>query len=258
MGNLLAWLVTIAAVTYAGITALLYVGQRQFLYLPTPPNNFVNEEPVSWQSAGETIGIWRIGSGRNALIYFGGNAEDVAWNIPEFRQYFPAYTLYLVNYRGYGGSSGKPTESGLITDALNIFDKVSETHDSISVMGRSLGSLVAVLLAAERNVSKLIAVTPFDSVLNMARDIYPIFPVSLLLKDRFDAVKEINRIQAPVLVLVAEQDGIIPRERTDAFINAFSPEQVSVRVITNATHNDIQNSSEYADALIAFLGDSDE
>ena len=258
MGNLITWVVTFVAIGYFGIAALLYIGQRNLLFLPTPENNFVSQESIRWQSGAETIKVWRIGTGMSALVYFGGNAEDVAGNIPDFKHYFPDHKLYLVNYRGYGGSTGKPTESGLFEDALNVYDKISENHQNISVMGRSLGSIVAVQLAAERDVNKLIVVTPFDSVINMAKGLYPIFPVSLLLKDQLDAVGRINAVQAPILVLVAEQDGIIPGKRTDAFINAIPTDQVSVRVIADATHNDIQNSAHYADALISFIGDGAE
>ena len=256
MGNFLSWVVCIAALTYVAIAALLYIGQRQLLYFPTPDNKSVNEEFLHWQSGDEIIKIWRIGTGMNALLYFGGNAEDVAVNIPEFQQYFPDHTLYLVNYRGFGGSTGKPTQAGLIEDALNIYDRIKENHENISVMGRSLGSGVAVQLAAERDVAKLVVVTPFDSVLNMAKDMYPIFPVSLLLKDQFDSVGQINKVQAPVLILVAEQDGMIPRKRTDVLINAIPTDQVSVWVIKDTSHNDIQSSSDYTDALISFIEDS--
>lgn len=253
MGNTLAWVVSIIVLAYAGIAALLYISQRSLLYMPTPENTAFDEESIRLQSGGETIKIWRIGSGTNALVYFGGNAEDVAWNIPEFRQYFPGHTVYLVNYRGYGGSTGKTTESGLVEDALNIYDMVRRNHEKISIMGRSLGSLVAVQLAAERKLHRLVLITPFDSVLNMAKDIYPIFPVSFLLKDKFDAAARLNEIRAPVLILVAEKDGIIPRERTNAVIDAMPANQVTVRIIEHATHNDIQNSASYTDALISFI-----
>ena len=258
MENFLTRLVSVTVITYTGIVALLYIGQRHLLYLPTPENNSVNEESVRWESGSETIKIWRIGAGMNALVYFGGNAEDVAGNIPEFQQYFPDHTLYLVNYRGYGGSTGNPTEAGLFEDALNVYDKVSENHENISVIGRSLGSAVAAYLAAEREVNKLVVVTPFDSVLNMAKGMYPIFPVSLILKDRFDTVGRVSEIQAPILALVAERDGIIPRKRTDALTSAIPANQVSVEIIKNTTHNDIQNSTDYAEALISFIRDSGE
>ena len=167
MGNILTWIISISVITYAVIVAFLYFGQRQMLYMPTPENTSVNEDSIRLQSGTETLKIWQVGTGMHALIYFGGNAEDVAFNIPEFKQYFPDHTLYLVNYRGYGGSTGKPTETGLVEDAVNIYDKLINQHQHITVMGRSLGSLVAVQLAARRDINKLVIVTPFDSVLNI-------------------------------------------------------------------------------------------
>ena len=254
MANVLSWVASITAITYAGITALLFVGQRHLMYMPTAENRAVNEDSIQLHSGSETIKIWRIGNGINALVYFGGNAEDVAENIPEFNRYFPKHTVYLVNYRGYGGSTGKPTESALFEDALNVYDKVSESHENISVIGRSLGSAVAIYLASQRVIKKLVVVTPFDSALNLAKGMYPVFPVSLLLKDRFDAVGQINTVQAPILALVAEQDTIIPRKRTDALINAIPTDQLTVQVISNTGHNDILNSTAYAEALVSFIG----
>jgi len=246
-------IVSIIAIAYAAIVGLMYVGQRNMLYFPTPENHLVEEPPIYWQSGSETIKVWRIGSGKPALLYFGGNAEDVALNIADFEQDFPNHTQYLVNYRGYGGSSGKPTESGLMEDALNIYDQIKASHDRIVVMGRSLGSAVAVQLAAQREADKLILITPFDSILNVAKGIYPFFPVSLLLKDRFDGVSQVNNIQAPVLVLMAEDDGVIPSKRTDALVAAIPENQRSVVVIKAATHNDIQHYTDYRQALISFI-----
>ena len=102
---------------------------------------------------------------------------------------------------------------------------------------------------------KLALVTPFDSVVNMARDMYRIFPVSLLQTDHYDAVGQINAVQAPVLALVAEDDGIVPRKRTNALINKIPADQVIVRVIEDTNHNNIQNSVAYAEALTVFFAE---
>lgn len=253
MANFLSTLIFIALIIYAGIAALLYLGQRHLLYFPTPENEVVSEDSIYLHSEDESIKLWRIGSGGDALIYFGGNAEDVALNIPDFKRYFPDYTVYLVNYRGYGGSTGKPTESGLLRDADNIYALLKNTHQRISVIGRSLGSLVALQLAAKHELVKLALVTPFDSVVNVARDMYGIFPVSLLLKDQFDAVGQIDAIRAPILALVAEDDGVIPRKRTNALINKIPDDQLLVRVIEDTNHNNIQNSAAYTRALTEFF-----
>jgi hypothetical protein len=258
MANLLSSLIFIALVVYMAVTALLYLGQRQLLYFPTAENNAVNEQSIRLHSGRETIKIWRIGNGPDALIYFGGNAEDVALNIPDFKRYFTGYTVYLVNYRGYGGSTGKPTESGLLEDAVNIYDELKNNHKNVSVIGRSLGSVVALLVAAQRDIVRLALVTPFDSVVNMARDMYRIFPVSLLLKDHFDAVGQINAVRAPVLALVAEYDGVVPRKRTNALLNKIPADQVFIQMIKNTNHNDIQNSADYAEVLTAFFAKSAE
>ena len=92
-------------------------------------------------------------SGPNGLLYFGGNAEDVSYNLPSLSTAFSDYAIYLMHYRGYGGSSGKPSEAALVADALALFDKVNTEHQNITVVGRSLGSGVAVHLASLRPVA---------------------------------------------------------------------------------------------------------
>jgi len=249
------WVIAIAVVIYTAICLLLYASQRNMMYLPTPEVTAVNADSFRLESDGEKLKIWRFGAGPDALVYFGGNAEDVAWNIPAFSAYFPNHTNYLVNYRGYGGSSGSPSEAGLFKDALALFDNLRVQHGKISVIGRSLGGGVAAYVASRRDVHKLVLVTPFDSALNMARKLYPLFPVTLLLKDQYDTAGLAGKISAPVLVIIAGQDGIVPRSRSDALVEAFHADQISLTVLENVGHNSIDDSPGYTAALSAFLND---
>ena len=147
------------------------------------------------------------------------------------------------------------SEAGLFKDALSLYDFARARHAEISVIGRSLGGGVAAYLASKRDVHKLVLVTPFDSALNMARELYPLFPVTLLLKDRYDTAGRAGKITAPVLAIIAGQDGIIPRSRSDALVDAFPAGQITVAVIENAGHNTIDDSAGYAEALMAFLNE---
>ena len=115
--------------------------------------------------------------GTRALLYFGGNAEDVSASLPQLARDFPGRALYLMHYRGYGASTGRPSEAALHADALALFDKVHATQPQVAVMGRSLGSGVAVRLAAQRPVSALVLVTPYDSLRDGAARQRPVFPV---------------------------------------------------------------------------------
>lgn len=221
--------------------------------MPTAESEAQGAESFTISSANQRLKIWRLGDASPAILYFGGNAENVAWNIPTFGNYFPGFSIYLPNYRGYGGSSGSPSEQGFYRDALSIYDLIKDRHDKIYVIGRSIGGAVATFLAAHREVERLVLITPFDSALNMAKEIYPYVPVKLLLKDRLDAARYAGEVSAPVHVIVAAEDGIVPRARTDALINAFVPTQLKVDIVERATHNNIDGFEDYRAALISSL-----
>ncbi len=247
--------ISIALLVYAGLCVFLYASQRSAMYYPTPEVHIPDVVDIRFESDGETLKIWLLANagGPNAIIYFGGNAEDVSANIPDFRNIFPGHAVYLVNYRGYGGSTGSPSEAGLYKDALIIFDEIRSEYTRISVIGRSLGSAVASYLASVRDIDKLVLVTPFDSIENVAKKAFPIFPVSLLLKDKFNSVGHVAEIDAPVLIVTAENDEVIARRHSDALAGAFPESQVTVEIIPDAGHNTIGMFPRYANALSMFL-----
>jgi fermentation-respiration switch protein FrsA (DUF1100 family) len=246
-------LIGIIVLAYMGACLYLYFGQRSFLYFPTPETNPPNAEKILLKSDGETIRIWKVGNGEDAVIYFGGNGEEVSHNIPLLPATLAGRSLYLVNYRGYGGSTGSPSEAGLFQDAVAVFDAVRAKHANISVIGRSLGSGVAVYLASVKDVKKLVLITPYDSVENVAKKQFPIFPISFLLRDKFTSSARAKDVKAPVLIVVAERDEVIPRENTDALIASFPASQGIVEVVPGATHNSIGTSEQYLDRLRSFL-----
>jgi uncharacterized protein len=247
--------ISIAVLMYAGFCAFMYASQRNAIYYPTPEVRVPEVADMRLDSDGETLKIWRLANadGSSAIIYFGGNAEDVSGNIPQFRSIFPRHDIYLVNYRGYGGSTGSPSESGLYKDALAVFDEIRSSYSSISVIGRSLGSGVATYLAAARDIDRLILVTPFDSIENVAKRAMPLLPVSLLLKDKFDSAGRVADIDAPVLIVTAENDEIIAKRHSDALAGAFPDSQVAVEVIPDTGHNTIDMSPRYENVLSMFL-----
>jgi pimeloyl-ACP methyl ester carboxylesterase len=235
-----AMLGTLASVAliFAAVCVLMFLAQRSLLYFPVPGEQPAGAARLELRSGGATLRIWvREVPGADALIYFGGNAEDVAMNYAPFAAALPRRALYLVNYRGYGGSTGAPTEAALFGDALAVYDHVRTRHARVAVVGRSLGSGVAAYLARERPVSHLVLVTPFDSIENVAGALYPFLPVRLLLRDKFDSASRIAGVRAPTLVVVAENDEVIPRARTDALVAKFPAAQVRVEVVRGATHN---------------------
>jgi len=206
------------------------------------------------RSGTATVKVWELhAAARPALIYFGGNGEDVGFNIPELERQLPDRAFYLVNYRGYGGSTGVPREGALIGDAEAVYDWVRARHDSIVVMGRSLGTGVATALASRRPVVGVVLVTPFDSIANVGADRYPWMPVRWLIKDPYNSVPRMQQVRAPVLVLVAGQDESIPRARSDALIAAIPPGLGRTVIVPEAGHNDIETFPGYWSGLRAFL-----
>jgi pimeloyl-ACP methyl ester carboxylesterase len=245
---------TISLLAYLGFGAYLYAFQRAFLYYPVG-------EPASsaaaslWLSTGDVrIRVWVINPEQDAaLIYFGGNAEAVIHNADEFTRWFPEYSIYLVNYRGYAGSTGTASEAGLFGDALAVYDDIAARHVRIATLGRSLGTGVAVYLASERPIDRLALVTPFDSVVAVARSLYPIYPVSVMIKDKYDSLSRAPKVTAPTLVLIAEDDTLIPPKHAFRLVTAFAANQVRTEVVANANHFSIGNSHQYRAALRDFF-----
>ena len=189
MKKAILFLLAAPILLYVIAAASLFFLQRNFLYFPTPAVAHEGAEAFYLEHDGLQLKIWKIANGKDrAVIYFGGNAENVARNINDFQDVLPGYDIFLANYRGYGGSEGEPTEDGLYADALALYDHVKNDYADISIIGRSLGSGVATYVAANRPVEQLALITPYDSVESVAEKKFPIFPVSFLLKDKYESV----------------------------------------------------------------------
>lgn len=251
--------ITFVAVLFVAIYLLmgflLYFMQRQLIYMPTPTVNYSSANRIIVESAGERIKVWEINSGkRHAIIYFGGNAEEVGANITDFKNYLSDYTVFLVNYRGYSGSSGTPTEEDIYVDALKVYEFIKQQFSTVSIIGRSLGGGVATYLAVNRDIDNLVLVSPFDSIESIAQDIYPLYPISMMLKDKYDSYSRAHLIKAKTLVIVAENDEIIPRKNADRLIKGLSESNTIIKIISGATHNTIDNDGEYLQSLSKFFG----
>jgi uncharacterized protein len=229
---------------------LLFVLQRKLIYFPQPAGAVSGETKIRFDTDGEQLNGWVINQENiKALIYYGGNAERVEDNIAFFKTVLPDYAVYLIPYRGYGNSTGDPTEVHLYHDALYIFDQLKALHHQISLMGRSLGSGVATYVAANRQVEKLILITPYDSIVNVAKSAYWMFPVSLLIKDKFQSIKWVKNISAKTYIFVAENDKVIPLARSEQLIAQFTEQLINTILISGAGHNDISLYPEYVTEL---------
>ena len=254
MKTLLVVCLTALAI-YLVLCAVMYWSQDRILYFPTPEIDHPGVRALQVTRADATVKVWALHpNAKPALLYFGGNGEDVGSNLRDFGRAFPDRAIYLVNYRGYGGSTGRPSETALVGDAEAIYDQIAIQHDRIIVMGRSLGTGVATALASVRPVAGVVLVTPYDSIANVGAGRYPWLPVRWLIKDSYDSAARMPKVKAPVLVLVAQHDESILRPRSDALVAAIPAGLGHSVVIPGATHNDIENFPAYWAALAAFIG----
>jgi alpha-beta hydrolase superfamily lysophospholipase len=207
------------------------------------------------QSGDETIHVIIVNEGKSeAIIYFGGNAEAAGYSAQAYDGYFPEQTLYFVNYRSYGKSSGSPTQDALYRDALHVYDAIKEKHSVVHAAGRSLGSSIAIYLAANREINRLALITPFDSIEHIAKDQLPFYPVSWFLKDRYDSVSYVPDVSATdTLILSAEEDKIVNAKYTQKLIEAFGDKKLHTEVIKEKGHNSISYDPKYFEVLKAYF-----
>jgi pimeloyl-ACP methyl ester carboxylesterase len=230
---------TAVLLLYAAVCGLLYLLQNRLIYLRVPETQREGAKSVRLQRGAASVKVWMHQDDlQPAVIYFGGNGDDVGASLPDLAAVFPDRAVYLVNYRGYGGSTGAPSEEALVGDAEAVYDWVRTRHERILVMGRSLGTGVATALASRRPVERLILLTPFDSLTGVAREHFPWAPVRWLLKDRYESAQRIVHVRSPVLVLVAEHDEVISRARSDALAAAIHHSLRHTVLVPGAKHDD--------------------
>jgi len=253
--SLLKWIVLVSAGLYLLAVIGLYFLQRHLLYFPQHANRYAVEHNFEFQTADKIVlRGWVINPGQaEAIIFYGGNAERIDEYIHNFKLLFPAHTLYFVNYRGYGESDGQPSEKSLYSDALAVFDKIKPEHQRIDLIGKSLGSGIAVYVAAHRPVNKVALITPYDSIVNVAQMHYRIFPVGILMHDKYESWKYAGKISVPVLILSAENDETIPAASTNNLAAHIKPALLTMKQIKGVDHNSISdNETCYLDLVDFF------
>ena len=191
--------------------------------------------------------------GPKAIVYFGGNAEDVSQNLESFVNAFPDQALYLMHYRSYGGSTGEPTETANVADGIALFEKVRALHPDVTIFGRSLGSGVAVQVASRVAASRLVLITPYDSIVEIGAQMYPMLPVRWLAVDTYDSGKFAPRITIPTTIIEAENDQEIPHASTEKLLSRFGTGIAKMTVIEGVGHNDLAKNKKYRESLQAAL-----
>jgi hypothetical protein len=220
--TMLTWLGVIALCCYVGLTATLYFTQRSLMYFPetihtTPAQAGLPEaEEVSLTASdGQHSIAWHVPprDGKPVILYFHGNGGALRYRVERFKKLIAdGVGLVALEYRGYGGSTGSPTESGLIADAeaAYAFAAARYSVQQIVLWGESLGSGVAVALAAEKPVGRVILEAPFTSTAAVAAMNYWYMPVRLLMKDQFRSDERIGKVTAPLLILHGVHDRTVP------------------------------------------------
>lgn len=243
-------LLTIALIGYAAISMMMFVSQRSLIYFPQPRAVTAAEATLTLPVEGAEIVVTiRPLDSPKAILYFGGNAEDVSRNLDSFTALFPDHALYLMHYRGYGGSTGQPTEKDNVADGLALLAKVGALHPEVTIMGRSLGSGVAMQVASKAEATRLVLITPFDSIVELGARLYPWLPVRLLAQDRYESARIAPQIRIPATIIMAEHDEVVPRASTEKLLNQFKAGVATLKVIAGAGHNDIGWDKSYLEAL---------
>ena len=256
------WLVAFAAIL-VGLPAAAWFGQDRLIFFPQPGSGTshlpAGTEPLQVVARdGTRLAGFLVPRGARpapALLYFGGNAEEISWSLADDR--WPrGWTVAGVNYRGYGTSEGRPGERELLDDGLRVFDALVARPDvdarRIVVVGRSLGTGVAVHVAAARPVAGAILISPFDSLAAVGRTHYPWLPVDWLLRHRFDSAALAASVAVPMLAIVGAADGIIPPARSRALFDAWAGAATWV-AIPGADHNDLGSTPAFWAPITTFV-----
>ena len=254
------------AVGYAAVAALVWILQEKLIFypreatpLPLAPSGWRLEEVVHVAADGTRLaGVLVLPPAERSplVIYFGGNAEEATSYAPEAERTYGARAVLLMNYRGYGRSAGRPGEKALVSDGIELYDWAARRPDidsqRIAVHGRSLGTGVAVHVAAARPARCVVLTSPYASLVDVAKEVYWWLPVALLMRHRFDSASLAPRLRIPALVLVGEADNLVPPHHSRNLAAAWGGpvERVSLE---GFGHNDLDINPRYAAAIRAFL-----
>jgi len=245
--ELIPWLVAV----YAAICVAAYFGNRLFMYLPDPTRvapaaaglDGVKEIEIA-VADGVTLIAWHAPAKDNkpTVLYFHGNAANAASRATKIEMMREnAVGVFYLNNRGYGGSSGNPTEDDNVSDAIAAYDhliRLGVPASRIVAYGESLGSGQAVRLAAARPVAAVVLEAPLTSTVEVARGTYFWLPLGLLIADKYDNERNIRSITAPVLILHGERDAVIPVEMGLRVYRAAN-EPKRIELFPQGAHDDL-------------------
>ncbi|MPZ36967.1 MAG: alpha/beta fold hydrolase [Rhizobiales bacterium] len=245
------WFLIFLATGYIALMALMYVAQRGLMYfpetfrtLPADAGLTQAEEVVLDAAGGARVIVWHIpprDGGRPVWLYFHGNGGALRYRVDRFRELTAqGEGLVALSYRGYAGSTGRPSEAGLIDDARAAYDFAVKRYgaERTVLWGESLGSGVAIALASERPVARVVLEAPFLSAVDIAAGVYPFLPVRLLMKDQFRSDLRVAKVKAPVLIMHGDLDEIVPIASGENLYKVITSPKRFVR-IAGGQHEDL-------------------
>jgi uncharacterized protein len=236
----LAWLALVLAMSLME-NRLLYFPVRQLDASPADYGLPYEELRVTTSEGVRLHGWWIQAGGHRVVLLFHGNAGNVSHRLDRARLFAErlGVDLFLVDWRGYGRSEGKPSEAGLYRDGLAIYDAAREcgfSPERIVLLGESLGCAVALEVALQRKCAAVALETPFLSVPALARKHYPFVP-GFLVRSKFDSESRIARVTARKLIIASESDEIVPLSHARRLFDVAAPPK-DLYVVPGAGHND--------------------
>ncbi|HZP77477.1 MAG TPA: alpha/beta hydrolase [Pseudolabrys sp.] len=264
--TLLKWLLVAVIGGYVGFMLLLFLLQRSMMY-PAPAVPRIAPAQVGLPEAeevildtqdGEQVIAWHVPPkhGKPVVLFFHGNGEVLPWRVPRFRALIEDGTgLLALSFRGYGGSSGTPSEAGLLADGEAVYAYAAARYppERIALWGYSLGSGVAVALAAEKPIGALILEAPYTSIADLAVTMFPYVPVRWFVRDPFHSDERIAKVTAPLLVMHGEKDTVIAIHFGEKLF-ALAPGRKRLIRFPEGTHVNLDEQGAVA-AVHAFLGE---
>lgn len=254
----------VAALAYAAVLGYLYLYQRQLLYLPDRSRPQLGElarlgvREIALQTTdGLSLLAWYLPprADRPVIVYFHGNGGHIGYRTDRVGRFArEGYGVLMPEYRGYGGNPGNPSETGFYADAdaaLAFLDREGIGADRRVLYGESLGSGVAVQIAARHPVGAVILEAPYTSIVAAAQHHYPFVPAALLLSDRYDSLSRIAQVKAPLLIVNGARDTVVPPRLADALF-AAAPEPKERWIAAGGGHGDLAYFGAL-DAAVAFI-----
>jgi fermentation-respiration switch protein FrsA (DUF1100 family) len=265
----LAKLVLIVAVGYAALVAMVYLSQTRMIYLPDLPGRQLTAVPrdigmeyrdvTLRTSDGVDIHGWFVpGPGSRVLLFFHGNAGNISHRLDSIRQFHSlGLSVFIIDYRGYGQSGGRPSEAGMARDALAAWEYLSGDMGidpgDIILFGRSLGGSIAAELAANTEPLALIVESAFTSVPDIAGELYPWLPARWLSRMRHATRDYVADARAPVLVIHSRDDEIIPYHHGERIFESAGEPRTLLPL--RGSHNDawLRDKANYIRGLREFI-----